>query len=176
MEDKNSQQCYFAWENLQRGFCYCSYSSFRFCIFNLFLIFICRFSSFICFSTSSFTLPWTIAGFLHPCYNFSPAHRRVIIFNHSVIFLLRALRFWVSIFYPQAFFTLRSFTDILPALIKAFPGSKQFFLEVCRTSSCRSSNTDLIHLFVWFTAIHNTQKNSFLNSTKYYHELLVVKA
>ena len=34
-----------------------------------------------------------------------------------------------------------------------------------------------VQLFVRFTAIHNLhiQKNSFLNSTKYYHELLVVK-
>ena len=51
----------------------------------------------ILFSASSLTLPWTIAGFLHPFYTFSPAHRRVIcdtfIFNHSVIFLPRALRF-----------------------------------------------------------------------------------
>ena len=52
--------------------------------------------SFDCFSTSSLTLQWTIAGFLHPFYTFSPAHRRVIrdtfIFNHSVISLPRALR------------------------------------------------------------------------------------
>ena len=44
----------------------------------------------ICFTISSLTLPWTIAGFLHPFYSFNPAHRRVIrdtlIFNHSVIF------------------------------------------------------------------------------------------
>ena len=63
----------------------------------------------IFFSTSSLTLPWTITGFLHPFYTFSPAYRRVIrdtfIFNHSVIFLPRVLRFWVGIFYPQAFFT-----------------------------------------------------------------------
>ena len=32
----------------------------------------------IFFPTSSLTLPWTIAGFLHPFYTFSPAHRRVI--------------------------------------------------------------------------------------------------
>ena len=67
----------------------------------------------IFFSTSSLTLPWTIAKFLDPFCNFSPAHRRVIrdtfIFNHSVIFLPWALRFWVGIFHPQAFFTLRSF-------------------------------------------------------------------
>ena len=52
-------------------------------------------------------------GFYTPFYTFSPAHCRVIhdtfIFNHSVIFLPRALRFWVGIFYPQAFFTLSSF-------------------------------------------------------------------
>ena len=51
----------------------------------------------IFFPTSSLTLPWTITGFLHPFYTFSPAYRRVIrdtfIFNHSVIFLPRALRF-----------------------------------------------------------------------------------
>ena len=42
----------------------------------------------IFFSTSSLTLPWTIARFLQIFYTFSPAHRRVIrntfIFNHSV--------------------------------------------------------------------------------------------
>ena len=32
----------------------------------------------IYFSTSSLPLPWTIAGFLHPFYTFSPAHRKVI--------------------------------------------------------------------------------------------------
>ena len=66
----------------------------------------------IFFSTSSLTLPWTIARFLDPFCTFSPAHRRVIcdtfIFNHSVIFPPRTLRFWVGIFYPQAFFTSRS--------------------------------------------------------------------
>ena len=76
-------------------------------------IFICQcFSfcccSFHCFSTSSLTLPWTIARFLHPFCTFSPAHRRVIrdtfIFNHSVIFLPRALRFWVGPFLPTGAF------------------------------------------------------------------------
>ena len=42
----------------------------------------------IFFSTSSLTLPWTIAGFLHPFYTFSQVHRRVIckffIFNHPI--------------------------------------------------------------------------------------------
>ena len=62
----------------------------------------------IFFSTSSLTLPWTIARFLDPFCTFSPAHRRVIrntfIFNHSVIFLPRALRFWVGPFLPTGAF------------------------------------------------------------------------
>ena len=57
----------------------------------------------IFFSTSSLTLPWTIVRFLDPFCTFSPAHHRVIrdtfIFNYSVIFLPRALWFWVGIFY-----------------------------------------------------------------------------
>ena len=77
-----SQWCYFAWENLQWGFCDvdCSFSSFHFCIFISILIFIsflififllffiCLFSSFICFSTSFLTLLWTIVGF----YTYKP--------------------------------------------------------------------------------------------------------
>ena len=77
-----------------------------FLIFILLLFFICQCSSFT-FSFRHHHLPWTIAGFLHPFNTFSPAHRRVIrdtfIFSHSVIFLPRALWFWVGIFYPQAF-------------------------------------------------------------------------
>ena len=134
----------------------------------------------ICFWTSSLTLPRTVAGFLHPFYTFRPAHRRVIhgtfIFNHSVIFLPRALRFWVGIFYPQAFFTLRSFTDILPAFIKASLGAGSSSLKFSGLH-IDTQNTDPAHLFVWFTVIHNlhTQNNSLLNSTMYYHELLVGK-
>ena len=58
------------------------------------------------------------------------AHCRVIhgtfIFNFSGIFLPRALRFWVGVFYPQAFFTLRSFTDIFDStcIYQGFPGSR----------------------------------------------------
>ena len=79
-------------------------------------------------------------GFYTSFYTFSPAHRRVIcdtfIFNHSVIFLPWALRFWVDVFYPQAFFTLRSFTDIFDStcVYQGLPGSRQFFFEVYRAS------------------------------------------
>ena len=73
-------------------------------------------------------------GFYTQFYTFSPAHPRVIrntfIFDHS--FLPQALRSWVGIFYPQAFFTLHSFTNILTCAYQGFLGSQQFFLEVCR--------------------------------------------
>ena len=49
--------------------------------------------SFHCFSTSSLTLPWTIAGFLHPFYTFSPAHRRVIRDTLLLLLLLLLLLF-----------------------------------------------------------------------------------
>ena len=79
----------------------------------------------IFFSTSSLTLRWTIV--LHPFYTFSQAHCRVIrdtsIFNQSVIFLPRALRSLVDILYPQAFFTLLSFTDISTCLYQGFPAA-----------------------------------------------------
>ena len=50
--------------------------------------------------------------------------------------LPQALRFWVGVFYPQALFTLRSFTDNFDStcVYQDFPGSRQFFLEVCRAS------------------------------------------
>ena len=89
----------------------------------------------IFFSTSSLTVPWTIARFLHSFCTFSPAHRRVIhdtfIFNHFVIFLPLALRFWVGIFYPQAFFTLPYFSTFLaqPAFIKTSLGAGSYSLK-----------------------------------------------
>ena len=136
----------------------------------------------ICFSTSSLTLLWTIAGFLHPFCTFCPAHRRVIrntfIFNHFVIFLPRALGFWVGIVYPQASFTLCSFPKFLaqPAFIKASLGAGSYSLKFAGLHT-DPQNTDPAHLFVWFTVIHNLhiQNDSVLNSTIYYHELLVVK-
>ena len=117
-----------------------------------------------------------------PCYllPFSRAHCRVIhdtfIFNHSVIFLLGALRFWDGIFYPQVFFALCSFITILLVFIKAFLGASSSSLKFAGLHT-DPWNTDLTRLFVWFTVIHslNIQNNSVLNSTKYYHELLVVK-
>ena len=118
--------------------------------FLLLLFFICQcsFCIHICFSTSSLTLPWTITRFLDPIHTLGPAHRRVIrdtfIFNHSVIFLPRALRFWVGIFYPQAFFTLRFFPifwlNLFLSRLPWEPGSRQLFLEICRTLNWSSKH------------------------------------
>ena len=150
---KNSQR----WYLLQRtsgGFCDVDLH-FVVVILHLLMFFIHIF-----FSTSSLTLPWTIARFLDPFCTFSPAHRRVIrdtfFFNHSVIFLSRVLRFWVGIFYPQAFFTLRSFPTFLaqPAFIKASLGAGSYSLKFAGLHT-DPQNTDPAHLFVWFTVIHN---------------------
>ena len=137
---KNSKQWHFAWE---RGV-FCDVGChFLFFILLLYLNFIFVSSSCCCifihifFLTSSLTLLWTIARFLHPFYTISPAHCRVIcnnfIFNHSVIFLTQALQPRVDIFYSLAFFTLRFFTNILTCVYQGFLGSRQF-LEVCRAS------------------------------------------
>ena len=51
-------------------------------IFDLHFVVVLHLSMFfihICFSTSSLTLPWTIAEFLHPFYTFIPVHRSSII-------------------------------------------------------------------------------------------------
>ena len=69
--------------------------------------------SFHCFSTSSLTLPWTIAGFLHPFYTFSPAHRRVIRDTFiSCFFTASATEFWEA-FFTSGIFYLALLTDIL---------------------------------------------------------------
>ena len=82
-------------------------------------------------------------------------------------------------FFPLAFFTLRSFIDIFLRLTRPpwEPAVLPWSLHAgVHTDDPRS--TDPVHLFVWFTVIHNLhiQKNSFLNSTIYYHELLVIKS
>ena len=108
IKSQKLQAIVFAWENLQWGFCDVGCHLYFVAVLHLSFFFIHIF-----FSTSSLTLPWTLTKFLQPFCTFSPAHPRVtgdtFIFNYSVIFLPRALRFWVGIFYPQAFFTLSSF-------------------------------------------------------------------
>ena len=79
-----------------------------------------------CFSTSCLTLPWTIAGFLHPFYSFRPAHYRVI----CNTFILTFPRSSFSQFYCErygfqwAFFTHRRFLPYAP--------SPTFYLRLSR--------------------------------------------
>ena len=134
--NKNSQGWYFAWENLQWGFCCCC--SFIF-VLHFVVIFVLHFvvavlhfiSRVLCHVTG--TPPW----FLRPVNASTSSELYPDYFWLPLLFHLpRALRFWVSVFYPQAFFTLRSFTDIFDStcVYQDLPGSRQFFLEVCRAS------------------------------------------
>ena len=89
------------------------------------------------FSTSSVTFPWTIAGIFTPHFILSVQpiagwFATLSFFYNSI--LPPALWPWVGILCLQAVFTLRSFTDILTCVYQGFPGSRQFFLEVCRAS------------------------------------------
>ena len=98
----------------------------------------------IFFSTSSLTLPWTIAMFLDSFCTFSPAHCRVIrdtfIFNHSIL---------SGHFLPTGVFYFTLLPDILaqPAFIKASlgPGSYSLKFPGLHTDP---QNTDPAHLFV----------------------------
>ena len=119
-------------------------------------------------------------GFSGPWRPPPPLNYILAPFNCFCFFRLpRALRFWVGIFCPQVFFTLRSFPTFFtqPAIIEASLGAGSSSLKFAGLHA-DLWNTGPAHLFVWFTAIHNLdiQKNSFLNCTKYYHELLVVKS
>ena len=127
---KNSQRWYLLGRS-SRGFCD---NDLHFIVVTLHLS---LFFIHIFFSTSSLTLPWTIARFLDPFCTFSPAHRRMIrdtfIFNYSVIFLLQVLQIWVVAFYPQAIFTFPTFLahpNILAqaAFIKVSLGAGSYFL------------------------------------------------
>ena len=123
-----------AWENLRRflwcwsSFCCCCYSSFVDVLHSHFLFDI------IPHPSVDYRQVFRPILYFQP----SPSHSDSRHFHFStiplVIFLPRALRSWVGIFYPQAFFTLCSFTNILTCVYQGFPGSRQFFLEVCRAS------------------------------------------
>ena len=135
----------------------------------LFFIFV-----FHCFLTSSITLPWTIARFY--------AHFTLSVQSDSQHFHFQPFRDLLSQFYRErygfewAFFTLCSFINILSAFLKASLGAGSSSLTFAGLHT-DPRNAGLAHLFVWFTVFHNLhiQNDSFLNSTKYYHELLVVK-
>ena len=191
MEDKNSQRCYFAWENLQWAFCdigcrllihFCS--SFCCCSsFILFFIFV-----FVLHSLLFNVIPHPSVDYrqvFEPILYFQPStsqsDSRHFHFNLSEIFfhsfttsatVLSGHSLPTGVFYLTLLH--RHFTCVYQ--YQGLPGSRQFFLEIGRALHW-SSNTGQAYLFVWFTVIHNlhTQNDSFLNSTINYHELLVVK-
>ena len=157
--NKNSQWCYFAWENLEWGFCDvgCCYSLFIVVLHSLmFLHLRGPWRSPPALSSTLATFDCFCFSIYRERYGFEWAfftHRRFLPYTPSPIFLTQ------------------------PAFIKTSLGAGSSFLEFAglHADPC---NTDPDHLFVWFTAIHNLdiQKNSFLNRAKYYHELLVIKS
>ena len=98
------------------------------------------FSIHIFFSTSSLTLPWTIARFLDPFCTFSPAHRRVT----RETFLFQPFRYLLTTsatvlsghFLP----TVISYLMLLPNIwaqstfIKVSLEASSYFLEIFRAS------------------------------------------
>ena len=121
----------------------------------------------IFFSTSSLTLPWTIARFLDPFCTFSPAHRRVIRDN----FIFQPFRYLLTAsatvlsghFLPTGDFYLTLLPDIFGTfptfwhnlLLSRFHWEPAVtFLKVAGLHT-DPRNTDPAHLFVWFTVIHN---------------------
>ena len=121
-------------------------------IFDLHFVVVLHFVSRLIYRVTS-TPPWLLrpvkastSSELYPDYFWLP----------FLFHLPRALRFWVGIFYPQAFFTLRSFPTFLaqPAFIKASLGASSSSLKFAGLHT-DPRNTDPAHLFVWFTVIHN---------------------
>ena len=106
----------------------------------------------IFFWTSSLTLPWTIAGFLHTFYTFGPAHRRVnrdtSIFDHFINLLAASATVLSGHFLPTGVFYLKLVhRHFLPAFIKASLGAGSFPLKFAELHT-DLRNTDPAHLFV----------------------------
>ena len=85
--------------------------------------------------------------------------------------LPRALRFWVGVFYPQAFFTLRSFTNIFDStcVYQGLTGSRQFYLEICKASYWSSKHRPSSSVCL----IHSNPQSSYSEEFifKFYHIL-----
>ena len=94
----------------------------------------------IFFSTSSLTLPWTIARFVDLFCTFSSAHRRVIyytlVFQPFRYFLIASATVLSEHFLPTGVFYLILLPNILaqPTFIKVSLGCRSYFLESCRAS------------------------------------------
>ena len=134
--------------------------------------------SFLILSLTSFPGYFTVSLALHPGFSGPWRPPPALSSTLTTFHLLRVLRFWVDIFYPQAFFTLRSFPTFLPqaAFIKASlgAGSSSMKFEGLHTDP---QNPDPAHLFVWFTVIANPLYilNLYLYMSILQKVLLVVK-
>ena len=132
-----SQWCYFAWENLQWGFCDvgCSYS------FNLLLFFI--------FVVALHSLLFNVIP--HPSVDYcrvltlilyfqpspSQSDSRHLYFNLSEIFFhsfTASATVLSGYFLPTSVFYLTFLHRHFTCTYQGFPGSRQFFLEFCRAS------------------------------------------
>ena len=109
----------------------------------------------------------------HPSVDYCQVFTPILYFqpNYSVIFLSRALRFWVDVFYLTLLYR-----HWLNLRLSRFPWEP----AVLRWTGLHTDprNTDPAHLFVWFTVIHklHVQNDSLLNSTIWGQSLLVVKS
>ena len=132
----------------------------------------------IFFSMLSLTLSWTIAGFLHPFYTFSPAHHRVIcdtsqsdfMFDHSVNLLAASATALSGHFLPTGVFYLtllhRHFNlrlSRLPWEMEVLPWGLLGFILILEYRPDPS-----------VCLIHSNSQSSYLEqfSFKFYHILL----
>ena len=133
------------------------------------LHFCCCFFTHVFFSTSSLTLLWTIARVFTPCFILSAQpivewFASFSFFDHSVVFLLQAAALSGHFLPTGVFYLMLLHQRFITCVYQGFPGSQQFFLEVCRASYWSPA-----HLFIWFILIHKLyiQNDSVLNSAIY---------
>ena len=122
-----------AWENHQEVFVMLVVISFLYLHFVV-ALHLSMFFIHIFFSASSLTLPWTIARFLHPFYNFSPTHRRVIRDTPFHYLLTASATVLSGHFLPTGVFYPTLLYQHFICAYERFPGSRKFFLEACRAS------------------------------------------
>ena len=129
---KNSQQCYFAWENLRWGFCVVVIFSFVDVLHFVVVLLIAFWHH-----PSSFR--GLSPGFLHPILYFQPSpsqsdSQHFRLFNHSV--LAASATALSEHFLPTGIFYVTLLPDIFgtTCFYQGFPGSRKLFLEICRAS------------------------------------------
>ena len=110
----------------------------------LFFICCCCCSSFTVFQRHASYIRGLSPGFLHPILSFQPSPSKSDsrhfhfqpFWDLLPQFYRKRYGFEWGFFYPQAFFTFCSFTDIFDStcIYQGLLGSWQFFLEACRAS------------------------------------------